>query len=189
LALNTIDTTRLLIRRLTIDDLQEVHRIYVDLKWDDLTLEQHADWLHWAIMNDFQLERLYQPPYGDKAVVLKETNQLIGLVGLVPAVIPAQQLPYFNPTPTPDTLLRPEPGLFWAFDPAYQDKGYATEAAQGLTDFIFTELRFEHVIATTDYANERSQAVMRRLGMNIQRNPFPDPFWCQIVGVLKNPHK
>jgi hypothetical protein len=28
---------------------------------------------------------------------------------------------------------------------------------------------------------------MRKLGMRIERNPYPDPFWLQIVGVLANP--
>jgi hypothetical protein len=28
---------------------------------------------------------------------------------------------------------------------------------------------------------------MRRLGMDVKRNPFPDPFWCQIVAFLDNP--
>jgi hypothetical protein len=25
------------------------------------------------------------------------------------------------------------------------------------------------------------------VGMTIERNPYPDPFWLQVVGVLENP--
>ncbi len=183
-----LDTPRLLIRPLLMDDLAEIYRILdVDLRFDDLTLERRREWLLWATMNDTQLARLYQPPYGEKAVTLKDSGRLIGLAGLVPSVIPAAQLPHFNPQPRPNALIRPEMGLFWALDPVYQGQGYATEAAQALIDFVFNELHFERVIATTETDNLHSQAVMRRLGMDIQRNPFPDPFWCEVVGVLENP--
>lgn len=188
LTLHTIQTARLIIRRFTMDDLQDIHRILnAAFQLDKSPLEQRDEWLRWVVMNDFQLERLYQPPYGDKAVVLKETNQLIGSVGLVPSVIPAGQLLYYTPSPRPNALIRPEMGLFYAFDTAYHRKGYATEATQALIDFAFTEMQLERIIATTEYDNEKSQAVMWRLGMDIQRNPFPDPFWCQIVGILENP--
>ncbi len=183
-----IETAHLIIRRFALDDLPDIHRILnAAFSEDAVTLDHREDWLRWTVMNDVQLERLHQPPYGDRAVVLKASNQLICSVGLVPAIIPAAQLPYFNPTPTPNALHRPEVGLYYGFDPAYHRQGYGTEAVQGLVDFAFTQLRAERVIATTDYDNVGSQAVMRRLGMTIQRNPFPDPFWCQIVGILENP--
>ena len=86
----------------------------------------------------------------------------------------------------PNTLYRPEVGLYYAFDPVYQRHGYATEAARGLIDFAFSELHLGRIIATTEYDNERSQAVMQRLGMTLARNPFPDPFWFQVVGILEN---
>src|SRR5260221_1018770 len=188
LTIHTIQTARLITRRFTMDDLQDIHRILdVVLKMDDLTVEQRADWLGWTVMNDVQLERLHQPTYGDKAVVHKENNQLIGSVGLVPSVTPAKQLLHYTPNPVRNALIRPEMGLYYGFDPAYHRKGYATEAVQGLIDYAFSNLRLERIIATTDYDNEKSQAVMRRLGMDIQRNPFPDPLWCQIVRILENP--
>ena len=28
--------------------------------------------------------------------------------------------------------------------------------------------------------------VMRKIGMRIERNPYPEPSWLQIVGVLEN---
>jgi RimJ/RimL family protein N-acetyltransferase len=179
----TLETERLIIRGFEISDLNPIHAI-LDQAWEHLTLNQRRDWLYWTVLNDTQLARLYQPPYGEKAVVLKESGLLIGAVGLVQAVIPAT---HFDPQPRPTTLVRPEMGLFWAFDLAFQGQGYATEAAQRVIEFIFADLRFERVIATTEYDNEQSQAVMRRLGMDVKRNPFPDPFWCQIVAFLDNP--
>jgi RimJ/RimL family protein N-acetyltransferase len=43
------------------------------------------------------------------------------------------------------------------------------------------------IIATTEYGNERSVAVMRKLGMTILRNPSREPEWFQIVGLLVRP--
>jgi [ribosomal protein S5]-alanine N-acetyltransferase len=175
-----------LIRRFEMDDLDPIHRIFDHAipNWEDLTLDQRREWLHWTILNDAQLARLYQPPYGEKAVTLRDSGTLIGAVGLVPSVIPDSN---FDPQPTLTPFVKPEMGLFWAFDPAYQGKGYATEAARRVIDFIFEDLRFARVVATTEYDNERSQAVMRRLGMDVRRNPFADPFWCEIVAFLENP--
>jgi hypothetical protein len=28
--------------------------------------------------------------------------------------------------------------------------------------------------------------VMRKLGMHLARNPYPEPSWLQVVGVLEN---
>jgi hypothetical protein len=42
------------------------------------------------------------------------------------------------------------------------------------------------LIETTEYSNAASIGVMRRLGMDIQRNPDEQPGWFQTVGVLFN---
>jgi RimJ/RimL family protein N-acetyltransferase len=44
-------------------------------------------------------------------------------------------------------------------------KGYATEAATGWLNHAFESLELPRVISITDPPNERSLAVMRRLGM------------------------
>jgi hypothetical protein len=28
--------------------------------------------------------------------------------------------------------------------------------------------------------------VMRKLGMHLERNPYPEPPWLQVVGVIEN---
>ncbi len=76
--------------------------------------------------------------------------------------------------------------MFWATRTAYLRQGYATEAARALVDFAFGTMHLARLIATTDHDNLASQAVMRHLGMSIERNPRPDPPWFQVVGVLRN---
>ena len=68
-----------------------------------------------------------------------------------------------------------EVGLSWAFAPMYRRHGYATEAASALIDHLFRVERLGRVIADTGFDNIASQGVMLKLGMRLERNPFPDP--------------
>ena len=185
-----LHTERLTIRPFTPDDLHPYHHINTAVGWIDqnqtaaANLQARRDWLDWTIRNYDQLARLYQPPYGDRAVVLKTTNQLIGSCGLVPLLMPFGQLPSFGRQK--DSLSSTEMGLFWIIDPAHQGQGYATEAAAALIRYAFDELRLHRILATTEYTNLASAAVMRRLGMTVEQNPYPDPPWLQVVGILMN---
>jgi RimJ/RimL family protein N-acetyltransferase len=191
LALPVIQTERMHIRPLTPDDLDDVHRTYVDAGWADDTPEvyaEHREYVTWSSMNHLALARLYQPPYGERAIVLQASGAFVGLVGLVPAMAPFGLLPYYANRVAPETAHQqfPEFGLFWALRAAHRGQGYATEAARGLIDQVFAQLNLMRIIATTEYDNAASMAVMRRLGMTIERNPHPDPAYLQVVGILEN---
>ncbi len=186
-----IETERLVIRPLTVDDLEPIHAILdVDLRMETKSRQERANWLHWTIMSYLELEKLHQPPYGERAIVLREKNTVIGAVGFVPCLNYFGQLPYFSTRlnkPVDRQHCTAEVGLFWAIASAYQRQGYATEAARGMVDWAFANLHLQRIVATTEYDNEPSMGVMRRLGMTIERNPFPDPFWLEVVGILENP--
>jgi len=189
-----LETDRLLIRPFEMEDLQDVHQLLdVDLAEAHLgtdkyaSLNERAEWLRWSALNHTQLAKLYQPPYGDRAMILKATGQLIGACGYVPCLMPFEQLPGFveRKRTEGESLYSTEFGLFYAISPAHQRKGYATEAAQALIDYAFKELKLRRVIATTTYDNLASQGVMRKLGMRIVRNPLPEPPWMQVVGFIQ----
>jgi hypothetical protein len=80
---------------------------------------------------------------------------------------------------------RTEFGLFYAVSIAQRRQGIATEAAAAMAGYAHDELGLARILATATYDNAASQGVMRRLGMDILRNPFPDPPWLQVVGVLQ----
>jgi RimJ/RimL family protein N-acetyltransferase len=143
-------------------------------------------WLKWTILNYAALADLMQPPYGDRAVVLKSTGELVGSVGFVPGLMPFDRLPSFGGDEASNRV-QPQVGIFWATRSAHLNQGYATEAASAMADYGFHVLRLSCILAWTDYDNLASQAVMRHLGMSIERNPRPDPSWFQVVGVLRNP--
>jgi len=60
----------------------------------------------------------------------------------------------------------------WRLARPYWGHGYVTEAAGAALDFGFDEKGLEEIVAFTVPANQRSRAVMERLGMT--RNPDED---------------
>jgi [ribosomal protein S5]-alanine N-acetyltransferase len=188
-----LPTSRLLVRRFAMDDLERIHHILdVELCNAELgtegvhTLQSRHEWLDWTIRNYEQLARLNQPPYGDRAIVLAGTTELIGACGFVPCLAPFAQLPSWAAAATARRLSTTEIGLFYAISPRHQRHGYATEAARAMIRVAFDDLHLRRVVATTTYDNAASAGVMRALGMRIEKNPDPDPFWFQVVGVLEN---
>ena len=192
----TLETPRLVIRPFSLEDLDVIHRI-LDIELADGGADaegaeirhRRAEWLRWTILGYRQSASLHQPPYGERAVVLKRSDQVIGACGYAPCLDRFEQIPGLS-TVTPEApvaFTTTELGLYYAISSAYRRRGYATEAAQAMIDYAFDELSLMRIIATTTYDNAASIGVMRKLGMRIEKNPFPDPPWLQIVGVLDNP--
>jgi|WetSurMetagenome_2_1015567.scaffolds.fasta_scaffold27295_4 [ribosomal protein S5]-alanine N-acetyltransferase len=187
-----LETPRLLIRAFQSADLHAIHRI-LDLTFgdgskiaDEEALNARRSWLDWSRLSAEWLPKMFQPPYGDRAVVLKSSDEVIGAVGLVPCFDIFEQIPGLDRGGPASAYRVAEMGLFWAIDPDYQRQGFATEAARALIDFAFQQLRVKRLIATTEHDNSASMGVMHKLGMTIAQNPFPDPPWLQVVGILDN---
>jgi ribosomal-protein-alanine N-acetyltransferase len=177
----------LVIRPVEMNDLEACHQLYLDIGWEDKdsseaqNREARRRWIEWSVLSEKQLALLHQPPYGDRAVTLKD-GRFVGLLGLVPLLAPFHQLPSFGTIP--NARYSPEVGLFWAISPSEQRKGLATEAAAALIEFALGTLKLGRIMAGTDRTNVASIGVMRRLGMHIEENPFSDPPWFQVVGSL-----
>lgn len=88
--------------------------------------------------------------WGLWAVERKTDGLFMGFVGL------------HNPENLP---FSPCTEIGWRLARAFWGHGYATEAARACLDFAFDVLREKSVVSFTAVSNERSQAVMRRLGM------------------------
>jgi RimJ/RimL family protein N-acetyltransferase len=181
-------TPRLTIRRFVQADLDAVVRL-LDVCFGEAPHATRVDWLEWSVRNYEALAALHQPPFGDYAVTLHESGELIGSVGLEPSFGPFDQLPTFcaRLKSEPTALFRPELGLFWAIAPDHRRRGYASEAAAAVARFAFDQLHAERLVATTEHDNSASIAVMRRIGMTVERNPDLEPTWFQTVGILFNP--
>lgn len=96
--------------------------------------------------------------FGFAAAEIAATGETIGFVGLKETDL----APFVPPR-------RLEIG--WRLAPEFWGKGYVTEAGRRWLDFAFEDLQAPEVASFAVWNNERSLAVMRRLGM---RN---DPSW------------
>jgi RimJ/RimL family protein N-acetyltransferase len=90
--------------------------------------------------------------YGWTAAEVAATGKCIGCIGLHRAEIDGV---------TPAGAYE----IGWRLAPEYWGMGYVTEGAAALLDFAFDRLRLEEVISFAVWNNERSIAVMKRLGM------------------------
>ncbi|MCL4256464.1 MAG: GNAT family N-acetyltransferase [Anaerolineae bacterium] len=185
-----LHTDRLTIRPYTVDDLQARHDLSTRAFQSESTLEDTRAWLTWTIASYQQFASMYQPPYGDYAIVQTDTQAVIGSVGLVPSLIPWGVVDELRPANTPiHTLTSPEFGLFWGILPEFWGNGYAPEAGKAFINHIFETQSALRVVATTEHDNLNSQRVMKKLGMDMYSNSHKKPFWFEVVGVLGNPHR
>ena len=148
----TITTARLSLNRLTLDDLEAVHRLWTDAAvrrflFDDqvITIEQTE-----SEIND-SAERFASNGCGLWGARLREDPMLIGFCGY---------RPFHDP---------PQLQLLYGFFPNSWSKGLATEAARAMIRFGFENLGLDWVDASADAPNVASFRVMEKAGMTYDR--------------------
>jgi [ribosomal protein S5]-alanine N-acetyltransferase len=180
-----LHTERLVVREFALDDLDAVHELLDTQLGEAQNLAERRRWLEWTVLAYAQSEAVKLPPYGDRAITLRATGELVGACGLVPCLAPFHQVPGMPGA----SGYSAEVGLYWAVSPTHQRRGYATEAARALIGHAFSELHLARLVATTRYANTASIGVMRKLGMRVERNSRADPEWLQVVSTLSAPER
>jgi len=73
----------------------------------------------------------------------------------------------------------------FVFDPRQQGKGFATEAAHALVDWVFTSAGFHRVIGRTEARNVASARVLEKLGMRLEAQ-FVENEW--VKGEWQSEH-
>jgi RimJ/RimL family protein N-acetyltransferase len=182
-----LETNRLLIRELHPDDLTDVNTILNDAFGTKRSIAYRRAWLEWTVLGYAMFAGLGQPPYGERGVALRETDALIGVVGIVPCLDAFDWLDSAQAASSNRT--RAEVGLFWAIAPSHQGQGFATEAAAALAAQLFMQEDVWRLIATTEAENLSSQRVMEKLGMTVQRRAQRHAHDQSVVGVLYNPDR
>ena len=145
-----IETERLRLRRVAVDDLDELVGIHAD---PDITRfmgpfdrAKAMDWLHRVDAN------WQEHGYGRVAITDRASGRLLGRTGLM-------CLPQFGETELGWTLRRD----VWRC-------GYATEAARACVDWAFRDFEIGYLTSLIESGNERSIRVANRLGMTPLRN-------------------
>lgn len=140
----TISTSRLTLRHHVLDDFEPMAAHfatdwaqYMDgpVDRDDMWRWFAAEVGSWSLLG-----------YGSWAVVLTETGETIGQVGV-------NKPSYF-----------PEPELGWLVYPGFEGKGLAFEAAVAARDWAFTQNHMHTLVSYIDPPNRRSIRLAERLG-------------------------
>lgn len=157
-----IETKRLRLRNWEERDRDAFFRLNADPKIMEFfgvrRSRKEAD----ARMDEWR-EQIAGTGFGFGAMELKETRQVVGIAGLHIT----KNAPAF-----PEGAME----IGWRLLPELWGEGLATEAATALLAHAFGQLGQERIIAMAAWNNERSIAVMRRLGMqHLQDADFDHP--------------
>lgn len=139
-----IETKRLILRRITLADAEDMYEYASDADNTYYVFPTHTslDDTRFSIANYFMAD-----PLGKFGIELKEEQKMIGSIDIrVDAKRQSGEIGYI-------------------LNKNYQGNGYVTEAAQALMKFAFEVLELEKVTATCNSENNASEAVMIRLGM------------------------
>ncbi|SRR5450830_1843202 len=157
----TLSTPRLLLRPWRVSDLAACAAMNADSE-----VMRHFPSTLTRAASDQLVERIqaHINQYGFGLWVLEIPGEIpfAGYVGLLQVAF--------------DAHFTPAVEIGWRLARPAWDRGFATEAAQRILHYAFTELHLKQVVSFTVPANNRSQAVMRRLGMHTRaRDNFEHP--------------
>lgn len=160
-----IETERLYMREMKQSDLNALSKILQDEDTmyaynGSFSNDETQEWL------DRQIARYEKYGFGLWAVVLKETDEMIGQCGLT-----------MQPWKEQEVL---EVG--YLLQRPYWHKGYATEAAKACIDYAFQKLNADEICSIIRDTNTASQNVALRNGMQIKDN------WVKHYRGVDMPH-
>jgi RimJ/RimL family protein N-acetyltransferase len=162
---NLLETERLYLREMNQSDYKALSLILQDEETMQayngaFTDAETQDWL------DRQIKRYEEYGFGLWAVVLKETNEMIGQCGLT-----------MQPWCDKQVL-----EIGYLFQRRYWHQGYATEAARACKEYAFTQLDADRVCSIIRDTNIPSQNVALRNGMTITET------WTKHYRGIDMPH-
>ncbi len=150
---NILESERLLLREFTIDDATFILKLVNTPSWIKFigdrnmhTLDDAHKYLESGPMDSYR-----KNGYGLSAVLLKNSNTLIGMCGLVNR----EETDYID--------------IGFALLPQYSNKGYGYEIASATMKHAKDELEIERVVAITDPANIPSIKLLNKLGLQFSK--------------------
>ncbi len=171
-----IETERLLLREITLDDKEGMFKMYSDpavQKYTGEPLVESIEEMERAIKS--RINNYAKYGYGRWAAFLKKEMQFIGWAGLA-------YLPEFD-----------EIDLGYRFLPKYWGMGFATEASHAVLRYGFDVLKLKKIIAIAMKENKASIRVMEKVGMEFDKFAPYDPggedvvwYWCDQKLIAKN---
>ncbi|OVE56529.1 GNAT family N-acetyltransferase [Chryseobacterium mucoviscidosis] len=156
-----LETERLLIRDLTLDDKQAIFNYRSDAEankfqgWIPETLKDVEQFIERNNKEFNQPESWYQV-----LITEKDTKAVIGDIGIH----------FFGAE-----NLQVELGITLNKD--FQGRGYASEALKGVINFLFSDLKKHRIMASVDPENIDSLKLMERIGFRKEGHFVKSLFW------------
>lgn len=164
-----LETSRLALRHLTLDDVDDLLGIFSDpeaMRYYPGTKgrEETIEWIKW------NLSSYRDHGFGLWAVIRKDTGGFAGQCGLV-----MQR----------NVDGRDEVEIGYSFLRGQWNRGFATEAAIACRDAAFTDLKLTHVVSLIDPANRASRRVAEKVGMSCEKEIDRWGKRIQVYGVTR----
>ncbi len=158
------ETPRLILRQLTLDDIDDLAAIYADpvvMRFFDgtYTHEITKQWLEERVFECYE-----KKGWGLWATIYKMNNKLIGRCGLIPQIV--------------DGLEEVEIGYLLAKE--YWGMGLATEAACISRDYGWEKLQANRLISLIAPDNIASQKVAKKVGLTYEKETF---MWNKTIRI------
>ena len=168
-----LETKRLILRRFTMDDLDDIYRLLfadeeVKSTWSGRTGTEDE------IKAGFAKEHIESDgKFGLRAMVRKNDNAFIGLMGFQQH-LPDEEVPYLLSEEVPDRTISADPNfieveLTYALGRPYWKRGYAVEMGRAMIPYGFETLGISRIIQGVLGHNTNSINLMRRLGFRIEK--------------------
>ena len=148
------ETDRLFIRPYRADDYEESYALMQDkelyrfLHFDVMNADEYQGLFHWLIQSYESKGNDYKYSF---AIILKETNQLIGWAGVGNL-----------------DLLENEKEIYYLIGQQHWGNGYAYEAAKEVVKYAFNSRGLNRVVAKVDPDNAASKRIIEKLGFRYE---------------------
>ena len=148
-----LETDRLILRRFTIDDAEEMFNNWAS---DD----EVTKYLTWPTHQNVEVTRGYidyciqgyaESAFYQWVIEIKETHERIGNISVVKVIDEIDSLE-----------------LGWVIGRKYWGKGYTAEAAKAILEVLFDKVGANCIYAAHDVNNPNSGRVMQKIGMKYE---------------------
>lgn len=160
----TIETDRLILKSQTMEEQKRLWEILMIPEVNKYFLavppkfrEKLKDWNIQKKYYEEQMEKSKDKDVFKWSIFLKDSNICIGMVSC------QKSYDENNNLNNPDVR-----DVGWFIDPEYHSKGYCTEAAKAMIDFMFKECEIKEIITGAAICNPSSWRIMEKLGFERQ---------------------
>ena len=169
-------TARLLMRPFATDDVDALHRLWIDpgvreFLWDDRIIPRETA----IAVVESSVDSFVSHGFGFWSICFKNDTKLIGFAGLR----------HF----TEDGGATREVEILYGVAPAHWGKGIATEAARAVLRYGFEDLELVNIYAGADPPNAASFRVIEKLGMKFARKTLVHGLEAVYYVMNRNDYK